>query len=582
MIIKLVPEPKRTSARDANAYARLARYVVNADGGVDPMTWKRTADYILDTKNNGEKTGYMRVTNCLGDDPADAAREIMNIQSLNRRSTSPKQYHVVVSFPAEEVPEESVMRNIESEICATLGMQEHQRLSAVHIDTDHFHMHIAINKIHPRTHRNVTPYYPHRKLMTLAERLEIEHGLRRTNHGELAALPAKPSDMEAHSGEMSLTRWIKEKASPDIAEALQSGNGWAGLHKALAAHDLEIRPRGAGLVIGVKGNKKLSVKASDIARELSFKSLKGRFGDYVPPSENARVTPVKDTYAKKALQTHKESAGLYAAYQREREEALSARREQSRISREARKDAVSALSSDCAARLKSVRRNGGLSYAAKKRLSLDIRAERSAGYAALNARAAEERASLREAHPLPTWNGFLMRRADNGDCAALSILRSKAARERRASEALLCAETAEEARDIVFRHLKPKTAKNGAVFYRTEDGGRVIDDVSGVHVAENSAGAAFLALSLAAERYGDKRLVVAGDDVFKEHVARMAALEGTNIRFADAAMESERLRLTEEPAARAEASRKGKTIGEDGLTGADKETGRTKPKGRKR
>jgi hypothetical protein len=40
--------------KGASNFARLARYVVDARGGVDPSTWKRTADYILDASHGGE------------------------------------------------------------------------------------------------------------------------------------------------------------------------------------------------------------------------------------------------------------------------------------------------------------------------------------------------------------------------------------------------------------------------------------------------------------------------------------------------------------------------------------------------
>jgi hypothetical protein len=53
----------------------------------------------------------------------------------------------------------------------------------------------------------------------------------------------------------------------------------------------------------------------------------------------------------------------------------------------------------------------------------------------------------------------------------------------------------------VFEHLRPQTRKNGATVYRVEDGGMVADEARLVRVEQLTAGAAFLALALADERF---------------------------------------------------------------------------------
>lgn len=191
MIAKRIPRDKATSN-----FARLGRYVVDARGQIDPATWSRTADYILDTSHDGAKVGGVRVTNCGSDDPAFATVEILATQAQNTRSKSDKSYHLVISFPAGERPPLAVLNQIEDALVASIGFADHQRISAVHTDTDHLHIHVAINKVHPETFRNVEPYYDHRRLMEACERLEVVHGLQRTNHGlslDGQALDQEPS-----------------------------------------------------------------------------------------------------------------------------------------------------------------------------------------------------------------------------------------------------------------------------------------------------------------------------------------------------------------------------------------------------
>ncbi len=73
--------------RKASSPARLIKYMVAAKGGIDPTSWERTADYILDSANGtteGEKVASYRVTNCGTDDPADAAILIKPRKRLTR------------------------------------------------------------------------------------------------------------------------------------------------------------------------------------------------------------------------------------------------------------------------------------------------------------------------------------------------------------------------------------------------------------------------------------------------------------------------------------------------------------------
>ncbi len=181
MIAKRIPREKGTSSA-----ARLVKYMVAAQGKNDPQTWKRTADYILETDdktNKGERVGSYRVTNCETDDPAAATVLIEATQAINSRSKNDKTYHLVFSFPPGENPPLKVLHEIEDHLIESIGYKDHQRISAVHIDTNHLHVHVAINKVHPTGFQNIEPYYDQKRLMEACEHLEIKYNLQRTNHG---------------------------------------------------------------------------------------------------------------------------------------------------------------------------------------------------------------------------------------------------------------------------------------------------------------------------------------------------------------------------------------------------------------
>jgi hypothetical protein len=88
--------------------------------------------------------------------------------------------------------------------------------------------------------------------------------------------------------------------------------------------------------------------------------------------------------------------------------------------------------------------------------------------------------------------------------------------------------------------MKPAVRRDGRVIYRVTDGGIVSDEAAHVRVPQPTTAAAFLALSLAADRFGDRPLIVKGTDAFRLQLAAVAGIEGMSVRFADPALEQVR------------------------------------------
>ncbi|MFC5462591.1 relaxase/mobilization nuclease domain-containing protein [Massilia niabensis] len=120
--------------------------------------------YLTDTQSKQERTGDIRMTNCIGDDVEMATLEVLNTQAMNTRSRADKTYHLILSFRDGEEPDASHLASIEERICDALGFSEHQRVSVVHHDTDNRHLHIAINKIHPTRFTIHEPFHAYQTL----------------------------------------------------------------------------------------------------------------------------------------------------------------------------------------------------------------------------------------------------------------------------------------------------------------------------------------------------------------------------------------------------------------------------------
>jgi len=84
--------------------------------------------------------------------------------------------------------------------------------------------------------------------------------------------------MAAHGTHAPFHDWaLTHKAA--LSEALNTASGWSDLHRALARQGMEIKPRGAGLVLAARDASAFS-KASALGREFSATKLTARFGPY--------------------------------------------------------------------------------------------------------------------------------------------------------------------------------------------------------------------------------------------------------------------------------------------------------------
>jgi hypothetical protein len=533
------------------SFGRLAAYVSDLKKIGDLRDWKKTADYILDRKGGGERVEAIRVTNCANEEPGIALAEIANTQERNTSSKTDKTYHLIVSFPPGEKPTPAQLHDIEDKLCEAIGLADHQRISAVHNDRDHFHFHVAINKVHPQTFKTITPYFDQPRLQAACIELEKKHGLTPTNHQmperSQGKLNGRAEAMELQGKQQSLIQWVRDEAGPALLKAQETGRGWQDLHKAAATHGLEIKPRGAGLVVAVAGDKYARVKPSEIDRRLSFGALTSQWGAY---QERLGPQPVPEKVYPRApvLTRSPATAELFKEFQRDRQRGL----EERKTGRETRREAASAwrqeISSWATERRAAIK---AMPFTAEGRKEAYAALKRDKALAAERekARRAEERRQA-QARSRPTWRTWLQNQAARGNTVAAEVLRSTDHRQAELGAAVLSAENADQARHVVYQHLRPVVGRNGEITYRVADGGRVTDQARQVRVDEVSVAASFLALSLAADRFGDRPLVVAGTDTFKAQVASLAGMEGVNVTFADPALEAERQRQAAEHQAR--------------------------------
>lgn len=489
------------------------------------------ARYITDAQSKDHRLGQVRVTNCEAATLPAAIEEVLATQHMNTRAKSDKTYHLLVSFRAGEQPDDETLKAIEERICAGLGYGEHQRVSAVHNDTDNLHIHIAINKIHPTRNTMHEPFQAYRTLGALCEVMEKEYGLEQDNHEPRRKLSeGRAADMERHAGIESLVGWIKR----ECLEEIRGATSWADLHQVMRDNGLELRERGNGLV--VEASDGTMVKASTLARDLSKPALEGRLGPFEASAERKADKP-KRSYQKAPVRMRIDTTELYARYKDEQKNLTAARAEALDKARRRKDRAV-----EDAKRANRLRRatikvvdSKGVS---KKMLYSQASAALRSSLDAIHAEYKKEREKLYQGFQRRTWADWLKSEAMQGNPQALAALRARDAAKGLQGHTL----TGQgEARGSTSQEIDNIT-KKGTIIYRAGQTA-VRDDGDKLQVSrENDQRGLQAALRMAAERYGS-RITVTGDAEFKARIIHAAVDGRLSITFADPGLERRRQEL---------------------------------------
>ena len=530
--------------------------------------------YLSNPQNKQERVGTVKVTNCVQENALDAVFEIQAVQALNTRTKSDKTYHLIVSFRPGENPDEQTLDNIESQLCKSLGFEEHQRISAIPHDTDNLHIHIAINKIHPTNLTSCTPYFDYTTLAKICESLEKEFGLQIDNHvTRQNCSQCKANDMERHAGIESLLNWIKR----ECAEEIQQAHTWKDLHAVLQKHGLQLRDKGNGFVIIDSHGH--GVKASSISRSCSKPNLEKKLGPFSPqtsststkvfpranklkkpkikkvgtqppPRSQGKTPPLsslgqikaekQSTYKKQPIFTRRiNTTELFAEYLREQKNLDQSRKKilgELRVKKDAQMKQARQKAKIKRAGIKLLRGPGVNKKLLYSLASSALQSEISKikfGYK-------DDRNKTVQAYSRKTWADWLQAKATAGRLDALQALQARE-KQFKAEKNGLEGENVKTSGPIPG--VKPDSiTKAGTIIYRV--GSTAIRDDGGSFAVTRDAndGGVEAVLRMAVHRYGSK-IRVNGSDEFKEKIVQVAIKAKINVTFENEDLENKRLNL---------------------------------------
>ncbi|SEQ06537.1 TraI/MobA(P) family conjugative relaxase [Nitrosomonas ureae] len=494
--------------------------------------------YLTDPQDKSERINQIKVSNCYSDDLMAGLLEIQNTQEMNTRAKSDKTCHLVLSFPEGERLTFADLNAIEVRFCDALGFSGHQRISVVHIDTNNLHMHIAINKIHPRNLTIHNTYYDYKKVAKLCEQIEQEYGLTTVNHETLKDQASRVAqEIETRTGVESLLGWIRR----ECLDELKQSDNWQDLHQVLAKHGLEIKERGNGFVL--VANNGVAVKASSVDRSLSKGNLTQRLGAFIPSEHSAKSSQQNaKQYQPKPLQNRMDTSKLYARYQQEQTDSARQRTTQWAMLRHTRDQLIERAKREAKLKrnlIKSIKA-GRL---AKKALYATAHQQFKTTIEVIKSDYQKDYQSSKTRHSRMGWLDWLAFEAKNSNAEALAVLRSRRVGQFQGNQVSAKQSHDGSGANSHFKDgLVESISKIGTVTYKAgsttirDDGKRLIV------LPDTSQEALKDILQVAMKKYGS-HLAINGTESFRLEIAQVAVQNQMCVTFDDKRLEQYRQQL---------------------------------------
>jgi len=389
--------------------------------------YRKLAQYIADTKNDGEKVLMHWSAGSSFDDYGAGICEAEAIQEQNTRSQLAKTYHLVVSFRPEDEAKLSAEAfiDIEKSFAQALGYENHVRHCGVHKNTNNLHLHMAYNMICGEKFCRKSPFLDYRLLSRVCREVEkkyglsVDKGLDPENRKKDGLANAKVKAVEAQTGQESLFSYIL-RHKDGIMKELETAESWKEVHDIFLKKGLVIKPSGNGLAVKDRYGKH-SARASRIDGTLSKANLEKLFGQYEAPTrEQHKDIKAEEVYSAMPLHLGPERDKLYAVFQEElvwRKSVLKEINEEGRAAYDANKEKWEEQREKFR-RVPMMKRD-------RDRLYLELKKREQDDLDKIRAETSRKRDTVRVLMPYTTWNKCLQHKAALGNEVALAILRSK-------------------------------------------------------------------------------------------------------------------------------------------------------------
>ena len=201
--------------------------------------------------------------------------------------------HWVFSWQEHEQPTRAQVDELVDIFLERMGLVGHQVVYGLHYNTENYHVHIAVNRMHPVTGKAVQPHKGFdkeeaHKIVALVEHKqgwasEANSRYSVLESGELAR-NMRPKKVQPRQEAMAVEHATGEKSAQRIAQErghdiIKNATSWPELHQKLAEKGLRFEKKGSGAIVFVGD---MAVKASSIDRDFGMSKLCKTLGEFVP------------------------------------------------------------------------------------------------------------------------------------------------------------------------------------------------------------------------------------------------------------------------------------------------------------
>ncbi len=571
--------------RGKSSFFRLTDYVVaNIGNHIDDraVSFSKLTSYVT-AESTTDVTGDQVVEKCIAVETGNVtnlrngAKEMWAVAMQNPRCVDPV-YHYILSWPENERPPVADIMAAARHTLAALGLQEHQYLVAVHANTDNIHAHVAVNKIHPITHKAKHLEWAHKTLHKAAREAEIQFGWQHDNGlwevaevggkkvlfprksylQDVLPLSSKAKNFEVWSGRESFESFLKKKPAHALRRALENPASWQDIHQALSSFGIELVDNGGGglrveLLRQSEDDKPVAVAASRVFRFMKRKELEKAIGPFVPLDPNGPAPAQVERYKRdpikritRRLERLAQRENLWDAYQAYRAEIktvqgkLNAGLKQDK--RQADTERYRLFKASYMAKREQIKNDQTISGKQKQQAYTLLKMTYLQAVEELKEQMASEREEIAKLTPkVMSWREWVEQEALQGNEAAVSALRGMVYEEKRKKKRRV-----EHGEDDAIPSIRPVPARPGddpsikllaGLTWQVSSNGRILyhfkksDSLAFIDEgAELSFGrrevtdeALLATLRYAKMKWGDTLHLTGGDAVFRERVLRLAS-----------------------------------------------------------
>lgn len=581
MIVRVVEPPKGKSS-----FFRLSDYIAaGIDAHVDSravsfekLTSYMTAESTIDVM--GEQ-----VEKCIAVEAGNVtnlrngAKEMWAIGQQNPLCKDPV-YHYILSWPENERPPVADIMAAARHTLAALGLQEHQYIVAIHVNTDNIHAHVEVNRVHPRTFKAKHLEWAHKTLHKAAREVELKFGWKHDNGlwevteiggkkilfprksylQDILPLSSKAKNFEVWNGRESFESWLKKKPAHALQRALENPTSWQDIHQALSAFGIELTDNGGGglrieLLRQSGDDKPVAIAASKVFRFMKRKDLEKAIGPFVPLDPNGPAPAQIDRYKRdpikrltRRLERLAQRENLWDEYLAYRESIKAERAEKNAIladwkdgKKQADAERYRLYKASYAAKRREIKTDRTLSSTQKQQAYILLKLTYEQAREELKDQLAAERRAFDDLMPqLKSWREWVEEQAQQGNEAAISALRGIVYEEKRKAKRG-GHEEAEPVPSIRPAPARPdddpsikaitnlvwQVSKNGRIFYRFKQTNELAFIDEGPELSfgrrEVTDEALLATLRYAKMKWGNTLHLTGGDAVFRERLLRLAS-----------------------------------------------------------